>query len=54
LPVSIAGLPGKIPFATALMKNKLKKLDLPPVREYLQILMDTGAKLYPRKLPVIY
>jgi len=43
-------IPGMTPFASALMKSKMKKLDVPPVREYLQMLMDAGAKLYPCKM----
>jgi peroxiredoxin family protein len=46
----MGGLPGMTPFATSLMKSKMKKLDVPPVREYLQMLMDAGAKLYPCKM----
>jgi peroxiredoxin family protein len=50
IPQFMGGLPGMTPFATALMKSKMKKLDVPPVREYLQMLMDAGAKLYPCKM----
>jgi len=28
----------------------MKKLEVPPVREYLQMLMDGGAKLYGCKM----
>jgi peroxiredoxin family protein len=50
IPQFMGGLPGMTPFATALMKSKMKKLEVPPVREYLQMLMDAGAKLYPCKM----
>jgi peroxiredoxin family protein len=50
IPQFMGGLPGMTPFATSLMKSKMKKLDVPPVREYLQMLMDAGAKLYPCKM----
>ena len=43
-------LPGMTAFATKLMKGKMEKLDVPPVREYLQMLVDGGAKLYACKM----
>ena len=39
-------------FATALMNSKMKKLGVPPVREYMQMLVDAGAKLYACKMSV--
>ncbi|MDI6694205.1 MAG: DsrE/DsrF/DrsH-like family protein [Anaerolineales bacterium] len=45
-------LPGMTAFATKLMKDKMAKLDVPPVREYLQMLVDGGAKLYACKMTV--
>jgi len=45
-------LPGMTAFATALMKSKMGKLQVPPVREYLQMLVDAGAKLYGCKMTV--
>lgn len=45
-------LPGMTAFATALMNSKMKKLGVPPVREYLQMLVDAGAKLYGCKMTV--
>ena len=49
----IAGvLPGMTAFATKLMKDKMAKLDVPTVRDYLQMLVDAGAKLYACKMSV--
>lgn len=49
----IAGvLPGMTAFATKLMKDKMEKLQVPTVREYLQMLVDAGAKLYACKMSV--
>lgn len=49
----IAGvLPGMTAFATKLMKDKMAKLEIPTVREYLQMLVDAGAKLYACKMSV--
>jgi peroxiredoxin family protein len=45
-------LPGMTAFATKLMKDKMAALDVPPVGEYLQMLVDGGAKLYACKMSV--
>jgi peroxiredoxin family protein len=45
-------LPGMTAFATKLMHSKMEKLEVPPVREYLQMLVDAGAKLYACKMSV--
>jgi peroxiredoxin family protein len=52
IPQFMGVFPGMTPFATALMKSKMKKLDVPPVREYIQMMMDAGAKFYPCKMSV--
>ena len=39
-------------FATNLMNKKMDALGVPPVREYLGMLVDGGAKLYACKLSV--
>jgi peroxiredoxin family protein len=39
-------------FATKLMKDKMTSLDVPPVGEYLQMMVDAGAKLYACKMSV--
>lgn len=50
IPNLMGVLPGMTAFATALMKSKMGKLEVPPVREYLQMLVDAGAKLYACKM----
>jgi peroxiredoxin family protein len=52
IPNLLGVLPGMTAFATSLMKSKMKKLEVPPVREYLQMLADAGAKLYACKMTV--
>jgi peroxiredoxin family protein len=42
----IAGLPGVEHLATSHMRKEMEKADLPPVREFLKILDDSGAELY--------
>jgi len=49
----IAGvIPGMTAFASTLMKKKMDALDVPPVREYLEMLVDAGANLYACKMSV--
>lgn len=43
-------LPGMTWFATKLMNKKMDDLEVPPVREYMQMLVDGGAKLYGCKM----
>ena len=48
----MGGLPGMTAVATSLMKSKMAKIHVPPVSEYLQMLVDGGAKLYACKMSV--
>ena len=43
-------LPGMTAFATAIMHSKIKQVGAPTVPEYMQMLLDGGAKLYPCKM----
>lgn len=52
IPQIMGVIPGMTAFATWLMKKKMKGLEVPPVREYLQMLVDGGAKLYGCKMSV--
>ncbi len=52
IPQWMGMLPGMTPFATALMKSKMKGLGVPTVREYLGMLSDAGAKMYGCKMSV--
>ena len=52
IPNIMGVLPGMTAFATKLMKDKMEELEVPPVREYLQMLADAGAKLYACKMSV--
>jgi peroxiredoxin family protein len=52
IPQIMGMLPGMTPFATSLMNKKMEELGVPPVREYLQMLVDGGAKLYACKMSV--
>jgi peroxiredoxin family protein len=50
IPNIMGVLPGMTAFATTLMKDKMAKLQVPCVREYMQMLVDAGAKLYACKM----
>ena len=46
IPTMLGGLPGMEAFTSKMMKKRMDELDIPPVREMLEILDDSGAKLY--------
>jgi peroxiredoxin family protein len=46
MPHSLMGLPGMEAFATKMMKKKIDELDIPDVRELIEILDGAGAELY--------
>lgn len=46
MPAMIAGLPGMEGLATHMMKKKMDDLEIPTVREMLEILDDAGAEMY--------
>jgi peroxiredoxin family protein len=50
MPTMIGGLPGMEALATTMMKKEMEKLDMPPVREFLDILKASGVKLWACKL----
>jgi len=52
IPTMLGGLPGMEAFATKMMKKEMEKLDMPPVGEFLEILSDSGVKLWACKLAV--
>lgn len=52
LPTWIGALPGMSWFATSMMKKEMEKLDIPPVREFLEMIHDAGAKIYACKATV--
>ena len=46
VPTMVGGLPGMESLATMMMKKEMEGLDIPPVREMVEILNASGAKLY--------
>jgi peroxiredoxin family protein len=52
IPTLLGGLPGMEALATKMMMKEMEKLDVPPVGEFLEILSDSGVKLWGCKLAV--
>lgn len=50
MPTWLGVIPGMASFATWMMKKEMGKLDVPPVREFLQMIKDSGAGIYACKL----
>jgi len=50
IPTMLGGLPGMEALATKMMKKEMEKLDMPPIGEFLEILSDSGVKLWGCKL----
>jgi peroxiredoxin family protein len=48
----VGGLPGMSSFVTHQMEKQIAKLDIPPVPEFIQMIADSGAKLYACKASV--
>jgi peroxiredoxin family protein len=46
IPTLIGGLPGMESLATSMMKHDIAKLDLPTIPELLEILSDSGARMF--------
>ena len=49
-PTWVGALPGMSAFATGLMNKEMARLDVPPLREFLEIISDSGGKIYACKL----
>lgn len=46
MPHAVMGLPGMEALATTMMKKQMEGLDIPSVREMLEILHEAGAEMY--------
>jgi peroxiredoxin family protein len=52
MPTFLGAIPGMSAFATSMMKKEMEKLDIPPIREFIEMVSDAGAKLYGCKASV--
>ncbi len=49
-PTVLGAIPGVSNFASHLMNREMEKLDIPPVREFLEMISDSGGKIFACKL----
>jgi peroxiredoxin family protein len=49
-PTFIGAIPGVSALATSMMRSEIGKLDFPPVREFVEMVMDAGTKVYGCKM----
>jgi peroxiredoxin family protein len=52
MPSLLGIVPGMSAMATSMMKKTMDKLDIPPVREYVEMCHDAGCKLFACKATV--
>jgi peroxiredoxin family protein len=46
MPTWLGALPGISGLATKLMQRQMEKLDIPPIPEFLELIVDSGGALY--------
>jgi peroxiredoxin family protein len=49
-PTWIGSIPGVSALASSMMNKEIAKLDFPPVGEFVQLLLDSGANMYACKM----
>jgi peroxiredoxin family protein len=52
LPALLGIIPGMSAFVTRQMQKKMEELDIPPIGEFIQLIADSGGKLYACKASV--
>lgn len=50
IPTMLGGLPGMEALATHMMKKEMEKIDMPEIREFLEIMTASGVKMWACKL----
>ena len=48
----IGAIPGFSALATRMMKRQMEKIDIPPIPEFIELIADSGARLYACKATV--
>ena len=46
MPTWLGAIPGMSAFATIMMKKEIEAIDIPPVREFIEMISDSGAEIY--------
>jgi peroxiredoxin family protein len=52
MPTWLGAIPGMSRFATTMMKKEMEKIDIPPVREFIELIHDSGGELFACKATV--
>jgi peroxiredoxin family protein len=52
IPTLLGAIPGMSALATSKMKKEMELLDIPPVREFIEMINDAGGELYACKASV--
>ncbi len=52
LPTWVGALPGFSALATRMMARQMEKIDIPPIPEFIELVADSGARLYACKATV--
>jgi peroxiredoxin family protein len=52
MPTLLGALPGFSALATRMMKRQMEKIDIPPIPEFIELVADSGARLYACKATV--
>jgi len=52
IPTLLGAIPGMSAFATSKMKKEMEALDIPPIREFIEMIHDAGTNLYACKATV--
>jgi peroxiredoxin family protein len=53
MPTWLGALPGFSALATWMMKRQMEKIDIPPIPEFIELVADSGVRLYACKPPSI-
>jgi peroxiredoxin family protein len=52
MPTWIGAIPGFSALATRMMKRQMEKIDIPPIPEFIELVHDSGVRLYACKATV--
>ncbi len=52
MPTIIGSIPGMSALATHMMSKEMEKIDIPPVREFIEMIHDAGCNIYACKASV--
>ncbi|MFH2031952.1 MAG: DsrE/DsrF/DrsH-like family protein, partial [Bacteroidota bacterium] len=53
MPTMLGALPGMSAFASYMMKKEIEAIDIPPVREFIEMIADAGGEIYACKAAMV-